>query len=88
VMITALRSLVRFWEFKGYCRSGLSQASFQKRCGPSNRGRCRRAGHEDRIDWLSRYLGHERVSDTYWYLSGTPQLFAATAKQFKHPAHQ
>jgi integrase/recombinase XerD len=26
VMITALRSLVRFWEFKAYCRSGLSQA--------------------------------------------------------------
>ena len=26
VMITALRSLVRFWEFRGYCRSGLSRA--------------------------------------------------------------
>ena len=20
------------------------------------------------MDWLSHYLGHERVSDTYWYL--------------------
>jgi integrase/recombinase XerD len=26
VMITALRSLIRFWEFKGYCRQGLSRA--------------------------------------------------------------
>lgn len=26
VMNTALRSLVRFWEFKGYCRPGLSRA--------------------------------------------------------------
>jgi integrase len=50
--------------------------------------RCRRNGQEDRIDWLSRYLGHERVSDTYWYLSATPQLFAATARQFKHPTQQ
>jgi integrase len=50
--------------------------------------RCRRTAQEDRIDWLSRYLGHERVSDTYWYLSATPQLFAATARQFKHPPQQ
>jgi integrase len=50
--------------------------------------RFRRAGQEDRIDWLSRYLGHERVSDTYWYLSATPQLFAATAKRFKYPSQQ
>ena len=41
---------------------------------------------EDRIDWLSRYLGHERVSDTYWYLSATPELFAATVRQFKYPS--
>lgn len=44
-----------------------------------------RPGQEDRIDWLSRYLGHERVSNTYWYFSATPQLFAATARQFRHP---
>ena len=44
-----------------------------------------KAGQENRIDWLSHYLGHERVSDTYWYLSATPQLFAATAKEFKFP---
>jgi integrase len=50
--------------------------------------RSRRAGQEDRIDWLSHYLGHERVSDTYWYLSATPQLFAAAARQFKSPTRQ
>jgi integrase len=48
--------------------------------------RTRRAGGEDRLDWLSRYLGHERVSDTYWYLSATPGLLAATARQFKPPS--
>ena len=47
--------------------------------------RRRKAGQEDRIDWLSHYLGHERVSDTYWYFSATPQLFATTAKDFKCP---
>lgn len=42
-------------------------------------------GREDRIDWLSRYLGHERVSNTYWYFTATPQLFAATARRFQCP---
>ena len=45
----------------------------------------RRPGKEDRIDWLSRYLGHKRVSNTYWYFTGTPQLFAATAARFGCP---
>jgi integrase len=40
---------------------------------------------EDRIDWLSIYLGHERVSNTYWYLSAVPDLFAASAKRFQYP---
>jgi integrase len=47
--------------------------------------RSRKAGQEDRIDWLSHYLGHERVSDTYWYLSATPELFADAVKRFKPP---
>jgi integrase len=47
--------------------------------------RCRKTGQEDRIDWLSHYLGHERVSDTYWYLSATPELFAAAVSRFKPP---
>lgn len=40
--------------------------------------------HEDRIDWLSRYLGHENVSDTYWYLTATPELLRSAIAQFKH----
>jgi hypothetical protein len=24
--------------------------------------------------WLCIYLGHAKVSDTYWYLTGTPEL--------------
>lgn len=42
-------------------------------------------GAEGRIDWLSRYLGHERVSDTYWYLSAVPGLFASAAARFEPP---
>ena len=50
--------------------------------------RRRKAGQEDRIDWLSHYLGHERVSDTYWYLSATPELLAAAVRQFKPPTRK
>jgi integrase len=45
----------------------------------------RPAGSEDRIDWLSRYLGHESVSDTYWYLTATPALLTAAVRKFKYP---
>lgn len=42
-------------------------------------------GGENRIDWLSIYLGHECVSDTYWYLTAVPDLFAVSAKRFQCP---
>jgi integrase len=42
-----------------------------------------------KIAALATYLGHVEVSDTYWYLTATPQLMALTAAQFesygRHP---
>jgi integrase len=32
---------------------------------------------------LSTYLGHVKVSDTYWYLTGIPDLFAVAVKKFE-----
>jgi integrase len=32
---------------------------------------------------LSTYLGHVKVSDTYWYLTGIPELFAVAVKIFE-----
>jgi hypothetical protein len=29
------------------------------------------------------YLGHVKVSDTYWYLTGIPELMAITAERFE-----
>jgi len=37
-----------------------------------------------RLAILSRYLGHARVTDTYWYLSATPELLHEAAREFKH----
>ncbi len=31
---------------------------------------------------LSRYLGHKKISDTYYYLSAIPELMACTVKHF------
>jgi integrase len=42
-------------------------------------------GAEGRIAVLSRYLGHKRVSDTYWYLTGTPDLLRQTTRTFLAP---
>ena len=35
------------------------------------------------IPVLSTYLGHAKVTDTYWYLTGTSELLAITAKKFE-----
>jgi integrase len=32
---------------------------------------------------LSTYLGHGKVSDTYWYLTGTPELLAIAGNRFE-----
>jgi integrase len=38
------------------------------------------------IDRLSAYLGHVKVTDTYWYLTGVPELFALAAARFEDHA--
>lgn len=40
-------------------------------------------GAEGRLVILSRYLGHERVAHTYWYLSATADLLRESARRFK-----
>ena len=35
------------------------------------------------ISALATYLGHVKVSDTYWYLSGVPELLAVAAQRFE-----
>jgi len=44
----------------------------------------RQAGGVDaKILALANYLGHRRVTDTYWYLSAIPQLLASSAARFE-----
>lgn len=42
---------------------------------------------ERKIFTLSVYLGHAQVTDTYWYLSAVPELFAVVSNKFDHFAH-
>lgn len=32
---------------------------------------------------LSTYVGHAKISDTYWYLTGVPELMAVAGKRFQ-----
>ena len=32
---------------------------------------------------LSTYMGHGKVTDTYWYLTGTPELLAIAGGRFE-----
>ena len=36
-----------------------------------------------RLPVLSTYLGHTHVTDTYWYLTGTPELMGAASKKLE-----
>jgi len=38
---------------------------------------------EQRLPVLSTYLGHARVSDTYWYLSACPELLGLAVNRFE-----
>jgi integrase len=38
---------------------------------------------DQRMLALSTYLGHARVSDTYWYLTGVPELMALAGARFE-----
>ncbi len=35
------------------------------------------------LPYLSAYLGHRRLSDTYWYLTGVPELMEVAADSFR-----
>jgi integrase len=35
---------------------------------------------------LSTYLGHAKVTDTYWYLTGVPELMAIASRRFERLA--
>jgi integrase len=37
---------------------------------------------------LSTYVGHAMVTNTYWYLTGIPQLMAVAAERFENFAHR
>jgi integrase len=50
--------------------------------------------HEQGIDVdqamlsLSTYLGHSKISATYWYLTGVPELMALAGSKFEHFAQE
>ena len=54
--------------------------------------RCLMRWHQDGenvnhwIAALSTYLGHGKVTDTYWYLTGTPELLAIAGSRFEQLA--
>jgi integrase len=39
---------------------------------------------EHHLPELSTYLGHVKVSDTYWYLSATPELLQLALTRLEH----
>jgi integrase/recombinase XerC len=41
------------------------------------------AAMDQRLFWLCTYLGHAKISDTYWYLTGTPELMERVGVKFE-----
>ena len=42
---------------------------------------------ENAMFWLCTYLGHAKISDTYWYLTGVPELMAVVGEKFGRFVH-
>jgi hypothetical protein len=38
---------------------------------------------EQAMFWLCTYLGHSKISDTYWYLTAVPELLAIAGRRFE-----
>lgn len=38
---------------------------------------------EHAMFWLCTYLGHAKISDTYWYITGTPELMGLIGTRFE-----
>jgi integrase/recombinase XerC len=34
--------------------------------------------------WLCTYLGHAKISNTYWYITSIPELMDAIGARFEH----
>lgn len=41
---------------------------------------------ERRLSALSIYVGHAKVSDTYWYFTGIPELMNVAGERFQRYA--
>ena len=37
---------------------------------------------------LATYVGHAKVTDTYWYCTAVPELLACTSQRFERFAHR
>ena len=42
---------------------------------------------DQRMLALSTYMGHVKISNTYWYLTGVPQLMALAGTRFERFAN-
>ena len=43
---------------------------------------------EQAMFWLCTYLGHGKITDTYWYLTGVPELMALAGRRFEAFANE
>ena len=48
---------------------------------------CQDGADVDRILALATYLGHAKVTDTYWYCTAVPELLGSTSQRFERFAH-
>jgi integrase len=46
------------------------------------------ASIEHGMFWLCTYLGHAKISDTYWYLTGVPELMSLVGAKFEQFADE
>lgn len=71
------------WRARGaHARPRLHDLRHTFICRAANNSDQRPSGLDSLADAIATYVGHAKVSDTYWYLSATPDLMAAASERF------
>jgi integrase len=84
-MFTALHALSRQIGPAARLPAGPRFHDFRHRFAVETLLRWYRKGEDPKrhLPTLSTYLGHGHVTDTYWYLTSTPELLAAAGKRLE-----
>lgn len=79
-----LRRMLRWTARGGHCAPRIHDLRHTFICRTLQRWYENGTNIDRNILALSTYVGHAKITDTYWYVTATPGLMALAAQRFEH----